>query len=108
MARFIPVADDPQRYRAGNEAGRQRSLEYTLAHGALTQTHYRNSMDTWHVQGMYVFTPGGKLLAGGNNPWSVEAALDDMRKGLAAYAKMPRAERLLRRAPDPKTDRMFP
>ena len=31
-----------------------------------------------------------------------------MRKGLEAYAKMPREERLLSRAPDPKKDRMFP
>src|SRR5687768_1773038 len=108
MKRFVPVADDPQRYRVGKEAGRQRALEYTLAHGALLQTHYRNSMDTWHVQGMYVFTPSGKLLAGGNNPWRVDVALADMRKGLDAYAQMPRAERLLGRAPDPKKDRMFP
>ena len=39
---------------------------------------------------------------------SVERTLADMRKGLEAYAAMPRGERLLSRAPDPRADRMFP
>jgi hypothetical protein len=90
------------------EPERQQALEYQLVRSSLMQTHYRNSMDSWHVQGMFIFTPSGKLIAGGNRPWNVEAALDDMRKGLEAYAKLPRAERLLSRAPDPKKDRMFP
>ena len=56
---------------------------------ALMQTHYRNSLDSWHVQGMYIVTPSGKLLAGGNRSLDVEATLKDMRKGLEAYAKLP-------------------
>src|SRR4051812_39733360 len=72
------------------------------------QTAYRNSLDSWHVQGMYIITPSGKLIAGGNRSLDVEATLNDMRKGLDAYAKLPRADRLLSRAPDPKKDRMFP
>jgi hypothetical protein len=108
LKQFIPTADDPERYRVKEQA-RQQALEYQLVHGAMIQTHFRASMQlgTWHVQGMYLITPSGKLIAGHNRSLNIEATLSDMRKGLEAYAKMPREDRLLSRAPDPKKDRMF-
>jgi hypothetical protein len=87
---------------------RQQALEYRLCHGAMMQTGYRNSMDSWHVQGMYVITPSGKVIAGGNRPMDLESTLVNMRRGLEIYAAMPREERLLSQAPHPRNDRMFP
>src|SRR5688500_9659002 len=91
---------------------RKQSLEYQLVEGAMRKTGYGDSIITpsgyWHVQGIYVITPSGKLIAGSHHPANVEMNLNSLRKGLEAYAKMPRAERLLNRAPDPKEDRMFP
>lgn len=109
LEQFIPTADNPGRYRnVRNTAGAQ-SLEYRLVYEAMMQTGFRRGVtDSWHVQGMYVITPSGKLLAGGNRPMNVESTLADMRKGLEAYAAMPRAERLSSRAPHPRADRMFP
>lgn len=65
-------------------------------------------MDRWFVQGMYILTPSGKLIAGGNRPLDVESTLEDIRNGLEAYQRMPRAERLLGQPPHPETDRMLP
>jgi hypothetical protein len=87
---------------------RRQSLEYRMVRDSLMRTPFRNSMERWHVQGMYVFTPSGKLLAGSNHPWHPEINLEQLRKGLDAYKQMPRAERLLPRAPDPRNDRMYP
>lgn len=103
---FVPAADNPGRYRNFSNTPRAEALEYRLLHGALTQTGFRASMNTWHVQGMYVITPSGKVIAGGNRPMNLDATLADMRKGLEAYAAMPKSERLLARAPDPTMDRM--
>lgn len=72
------------------------------------QTGSRGLKETWHVQGMYVITPSGKLIAGGNRPMNVDSVLADLKKGLETYAAMPRSERLLSRAPNPRKDRMFP
>ncbi|MGV3722166.1 MAG: hypothetical protein ACO1SX_14745 [Actinomycetota bacterium] len=108
LGRFIPTADFPHRYRLGKEAGRTQALEYRLLYGALRESSFRNTIDDWFVQGMYVITPSGKLIAGGNRPLDVESTLADMRKGLAIYQKMPRDQRLLRQAPHPRNDRMLP
>jgi len=109
LEQFIPTADNPQQYRLVKSTRAEQALEYRLLYHALMQTGFRRGLeDSWHVQGMYVITPSGKLLAGGNRPMNVESALADMRKGLEAYAAMPRAERLLARAPHSRTDRMFP
>jgi hypothetical protein len=109
MERFVPVADNPSRYRvAAMDAARKQKAEYRLTYDSLMQTGFRNSMSTWHVQGLNVFTPSGKLLAGNNNPLRPDPTLADMQKGLDAYAKLSRAERLLPTAPDPQADRMYP
>jgi len=78
----------------------------------MRKTAYGDSILTpsghWHVQGIYVITPSGKLIAGSHHPRDVEVNLKSIRKGLEVYAKMPREERLLSRTPDPAKDRMFP
>ena len=110
MSRFVPVADAPGPYREAKEKGRADTLEYRLVHGAMNQTGFggNNGMGSWHVQGLYVITPSGRLIAGSNNVSEPDATLREMRKGLEAYARMPRSERLLARTPDPNTDRMLP
>jgi hypothetical protein len=113
LKQFIAVADGCERYATvPGFAPRKQSLEYSLMHGAMRQTFWRDSFETpaghWHAQGMFILTPSGRVLAGSNHPMSAEINLDALRKGLDLYAKMPRAERLLARAPDPTTDRMFP
>jgi hypothetical protein len=109
---FIPVADNPSNYREVNEPDRRASLEYSLLRQALLQTGFRDSvMQTDFrnsVQGMYVITPSGKVISGGNRPCDIEFVLECLRKGLETYQSMPRAERLLARTPDPKADRIFP
>jgi hypothetical protein len=107
LEEFVPVADNPHRYRQVQEPQRAK-LEYRIVYDAMLQTGFRNSMSSWHVQGMYVITPSGKVIAGRNNPFSVEATMYDMRQGLDRYAKMPRAERLLPKSPDATADRMSP
>jgi hypothetical protein len=65
-------------------------------------------MDSWHVQGMYIITPSGRVIAGGNRPFTPDHTLSELRRGLEVYRRMPRAERLLSHAPHPTNDRMFP
>lgn len=108
LTQFIPTADFPHRYRLGKEAGRSQALEYRLLQGALRESSFRNTVDEWFVQGMYVITPSGRLIAGGNRPLDVESTLADMRRGLENYRKLPRAQRLLPRPPHPANDRMLP
>lgn len=116
LKQFVPTADGPERYGTVAAQGyypRKEGLEYSLVEGAMKQTPWRDSFQSpqgghWHCQGMYILTPSGKVLAGSNHPMNAEINLGHMRKGLEAYAKMPRAERLLSRTPDPKTDRLFP
>ena len=101
MDRFVPAAGQPATYGTG----RKDSLEYKLVHDAMMQTTFARSMETWHVQGLYVITPSGKLLAGGNTVSEPAAVAREMDKGLERYLKMPREERLLPKAPDPARDR---
>jgi hypothetical protein len=113
LKEFIPVADGCERYATvSGFAPRKQALEYSLMHGAMRQTFWRDSFETpaghWHCQGMFILTPSGKVLAGSNHPMNANINVDALRKGLELYAKMPREERLLPRAPDPKADRMFP
>jgi len=103
MDRFVPAAGEPYSY---SQTARKDVLEYRLLYGALMQTSFAPSMDHWHVQGLYVITPSGKLLAGGNTVSEPDKVVREMEKGLERYAKMPRAERLLPKAPDPARDRV--
>lgn len=101
--RFVPAAGEPYSY---SQTTRKDVLEYRLVYDAMMQTSFAPSMDHWHVQGLYVLTPSGKLLAGGNTVSEPDKVVREMDKGLERYAKMPRAERLLPKAPDPAKDRV--
>lgn len=57
---------------------------------------------------MYILTSSGRLIAGRNTVSDVEATLAEMRKGLIAYKRLSRAERLLSSALDPRTDKIRP
>ena len=101
MDRFVPAAGQPATYGTG----RKESLEYKLVYGAMMQTSFARSMESWHVQGLYVITPSGKLLAGCNDVLGPAAVAREMDKGLERWAKLTREERLLPKAPDPARDR---
>jgi len=106
MDAFVPAVGEPYSY---SQATRKDVLEYKLLHGAMMQTSFAPSMDRWHVQGLYVITPSGKLLAGGNTVSEPDKVAREMDKGLERYQKMSREERLLPQAPDPARDRVpFP
>jgi hypothetical protein len=117
---FIPTSDDAARYMTVPQQDyfpNKQAAEYKLLRDALANgpagtigDGFRRAVqdENWGMQGMYVSTPSGKLLAGGNPVSNVVSTINMMRKGLDAYAKMPREERLLGRAPDPKKDRLFP
>lgn len=105
MDRFVPTAGEPYSY---SQTPRKDVLEYRLLYGAMMQTSFAPSMDRWHVQGLYVITPSGKLLAGGNTVSHPDKVAIEMDKGLERYEKMSREERLLPKAPDPARDRVPP
>ncbi len=102
MPRFVPTLGEPGSYREA----KKKPLEYKLLHDALMQTEFAASMKEWHVQGIYIITPSGKLIAGRNTSTNVAAAIEEMDKGIERYAKMSREERLLPKAPDPSRDRL--
>jgi len=120
LKQFIPTADDAARYMTVAQQDyfpNKQAAEYKLLRDALANgpagtigDGFRRAVqdENWGMQGMYVITPSGKLLAGGNPSTNAESTINIMRKGLDAYAKMPREERLLARVPDPKKDRLFP
>ena len=102
LDRFVPAIGHPGKYREA----RKDVLEYKLLYGAMMQTSFASEMGRWHVQGLYVITPSGKLLSGSNNVTDPAVTVREMDKGLEKYAAMPREERLLAAAPDPARDRV--
>jgi hypothetical protein len=104
LPRFVPTVGNPEAYRET----KNRPLEYRLVHDAMMQTEFADSMKDWHVQGLYIITPSGKLIGGRNTVTNVSAAVEELDKGLARYAKLSREERLLPKAPDPDRDRITP
>ena len=103
LDRFVPVVDTPSNYTGyGVQVDRSR-LQYRLVDQILGQTTYRQISG---AQGLYVITPSGKLIAGTTEHSNPSRVLDEMRKGLEAYSRLPKAERLLPRAPDPRTDKI--
>jgi hypothetical protein len=101
LERFVPVVDEPGRYR---DAERSR-LEYQLVERVLGQTVYGRIAG---AQGLYIITPSGRLIAGTTEHSNPDRVLAEMQRGLEAYARLPRTERLLPREPDPRTDRIAP
>jgi hypothetical protein len=83
-------------------------LEYKLVHDAMMQTEFAETMKDWHVQGLYIITPSGKLIAGRNTVANAADAIQELDKGLERYAKLSREERLLPKPPDPSRDRISP
>jgi hypothetical protein len=102
LDRFVPAIGHPGKYREA----RKDILEYKLLYGAMMQTSFAPEMGRWHVQGLYIITPSGKLLSGSNNVTDPAVTVREMDKGLERYASMPREERLLAAAPDPARDRV--
>ena len=105
MDRFVPTAGEPGTY---GQTPRKDVLEYRLLYGAMMQTSFASSMDRWHVQGLYVITPSGKLLAGGHTVSHPDKVALEMDQGLERYEQRSREERLLPKAPDPARDRVPP
>jgi hypothetical protein len=102
LPRFVPTVGEPAFYRDA----KTRPLEYKLVHDAMMQTEFAPNMKEWHVQGLYILTPSGKLIAGRNTVSSASAAIEELDKGLDRYLKLSREERLLPKAPDPARDRV--
>jgi hypothetical protein len=104
LKEFVPAVGAPQEFREA----KKNELEYKLVFGAMNKTEFGgdNGMDHWHVQGLYVITPSGRLLAGSNNVSDPLETLRHMHKGLELYRKLPKKDRLLPQPPDPRKDRV--
>jgi hypothetical protein len=102
LPRFVPTVGDPQIYREA----KNRPLEYKLVHGAMMQTEFAAEMKDWHVQGLYIITPSGKVIAGRNTVTNAASAIEELDRGLDRYLKLSKEERLLPKAPDPSSDRV--
>ncbi len=103
LDRFVPVVDTPSNYTGWDVKVDRSRLQYRLVDQILGQTTYRQITG---AQGLYVVTPSGKLIAGTTEHSNPSRVLAEMRKGLEAYSQMPKSERLLPRAPNPKTDKI--
>ena len=103
LGRFVPVVDTPSNYSGWNVKVDESKLQYRLVEQILEQTVYHQISG---AQGLYVITPSGRLIAGTTRHSDPQLVLAELRKGLEAYAKMPKSERLLPRAPDPRSDKL--
>jgi hypothetical protein len=103
LGRFVPVVDTPSNYSGWNVEVDEGKLQFRLVKQVLEQTVYHQISG---AQGLYVITPNGRLIAGTTRHSDAQLVLAEMRKGLEAYAKLPKSERLLPRAPDPRTDQL--
>lgn len=105
---FIPAAEDEWRF--GEVIGwgqkwddpRTQSPEFQLLTKIVRQGHMQDGVDRFHVQGFYVATPSGTLLASSNVVSEPEQLLKILRQGLAQWQRLPPRERLLPEPPDPK------
>ena len=104
LPRVVPTVGNPEAYREA----KNHPLEYKLVHDAMMQTEFASNLKEWHVQGLYIITPSGKLIAGRNTVANAADAIQELDKGLERYAKMSREERLLPKPPDPSRDRISP
>lgn len=99
----MPVVDSPNNYTGWDVKVDRSRLQFRLVDQVLSATTYGQITG---AQGLYVITPSGKLIAGTTQHSNPSLVLSEMRKGLEAYARMPKSERLLPRAPDPRTDKV--
>jgi hypothetical protein len=103
LDRFIPVVDSPSNYTGWDVKVDRDRLQYRLVDQVLKQTTYGQITG---AQGLYVITPSGKLIAGTTQHSNPSRVLEEMRNGLEAYSRLSKAERLLPRAPDARTDKI--
>ncbi len=99
LDRFVPVVDSPSNY---TEAAHDR-LQYRLVEQVLNQTVYHQVSG---AQGLYVITPSGRLIAGTTEHSNPVRVLAEMQRGLEAYSKLAKSERLLPREPVADSDRV--
>lgn len=97
------MVDSPNNYTGWDVKVDRSRLQYRLVDQVLKQTTYGQITG---AQGLYVITPSGKLIAGTTQHSNPSQVLEEMQKGLAAYSRMPKSERLLPRAPDARTDKV--
>jgi hypothetical protein len=103
LGRFVPVVDTPSNYAGWNVKVDESKLQFRLVKQVLEQTAYHQISG---AQGLYVVTPSGRLIAGTTQHSNPQLVLAEMRKGLDAYARLPKSERLLPREPDARTDKL--
>ena len=103
LGRFVPVVDSPSNYVGWNVKVDQSRLQFRLVEQILGQTVYHQISG---AQGLYVVTPSGRLIAGTTEHSNPQRVLAEMQRGLEAYARLPKSERLLPREPDAASDRV--
>ncbi|HVS18212.1 MAG TPA: hypothetical protein VMT18_06400 [Planctomycetota bacterium] len=97
LAAFVPVADEVGRLQRGED----RECRYFQSFAELG--HYGGRTEPSDTrQGIYMVAPSGRFLASVNSR-RPEDVLATMQRALAAWAELPREERLL--ADDPSTER---
>lgn len=93
LGSFVPVADEVGRLQRGED------LECRFFQAFAEQGHYGGRSEPSDTrQGIYAITPSGKLLASINTRSSGQVA-DMLVRALAAFAELPREERLLQTDP---------
>ena len=103
LDRFTPVVDSPNNYEGWNVKVDRTRLQFRLVDQILRQTPYGRIVG---AQGLYIVTPSGLLLAGTTEHSNAARVLAEMRRGLEAYRRLPKTERLLPHAPDEAKDRL--
>lgn len=103
LDQFVPVVDSPANYAGYGVNVDRNTLQFRLVDRVLSQTVYRQIVG---AQGLYIITPSGQLIAGTTEHSNPTLVLAEMRKGLEAYRRLPKSERLLDRVPSPKTDKI--
>jgi hypothetical protein len=108
LDQFVPCSASTAWYGKAKVEGKARNLEYRLMYGIVKDFADRGlnaSLSSWHVAGVFLAAPSGKVLGGLTFPPGGDAGLE-MRKALAAYKALPREARLLPKPPNPETDRI--
>jgi hypothetical protein len=111
MGRFVPCVAGTDWFAQARDSKQTGKLEYRLMLAVAKEFQDRGlnaHVPDWHVAGVFLIAPSGKVLGGITYPPGGDVAAE-MRKALAAYPRLRKAERLLAKAPDPETDRIcFP
>lgn len=103
LSRFVPVVDSANNYVNYYSRPQTDKLQYQLVERIMSQTVYRQISG---AQGLYIVTPSGRMLAGTTRHSAPDVVLAEMQRGVAAYYRLSRSERLLAREPNAATDRV--